>query len=93
MKWFATSITQEQCAGKGAIFRVIPNALALKQHFADSLLLNPAFSQFLKNVPAPLNSSFCNGLTQDRKIERLHLDGQKLAETFSDEKRVLQRRK
>ena len=62
VKWFVASITQEQCAGKGAIFRVIPNTLAAEQYFADSLLLYPAFGQFLKNVPAPLNSPLCNGI-------------------------------
>jgi len=71
---------------KGAILRVIPNLLAFEQHFADGLLLNPAFGQLLKNVPAPLNSFFCNGLTQDRKIERLRLNGQTLVETLSHEK-------
>jgi hypothetical protein len=51
------------------------------------LLLNPAFGQLFKNVPAPLNSSYRDSLTQDRKIERLHLDGHRLTESFSNEKR------
>jgi hypothetical protein len=80
-------ITQEQGAQKGAILSVIPNLLAFEQHFANGLLLNLSFGQLLKNVPAPLNSFFCNGLTQDREIERLRLNGQTLVETFSDEKR------
>jgi hypothetical protein len=93
VKWFVANITQKQRTGKGAILRVIPNGLASKQHFTDSLLLNPAFGQLLENVSAPLNSSFGNGLTQDRKIERLHLDGQKLSETFSDEKQGKRQRR
>jgi hypothetical protein len=67
VKWFAASITQEQRAGKGAIFGVVANALAAEQDLPDRLLLNAAFGQLLKNVPAPLNSPLC---TASRKIAR-----------------------
>jgi hypothetical protein len=48
VKWFAASITQEQRAGKGAIFGVVANALAAEQDLPDRLLLNAAFGQLLK---------------------------------------------
>ena len=72
VKWFVASITQEQCAGKGAIFRVILNALAAEQYFANCVLLKPALGEFLQNVFAPLNSFILHGGAQEIEIERFH---------------------